>query len=65
MDLPHTPRTFLLDESGPTGVEYAVVLALIAVGALIAVQALGNTINTMWLDLTDFLDDLVPANGFG
>jgi pilus assembly protein Flp/PilA len=65
MDLPRHLRTFVRDESGATGVEYGVVLALIAVGALVAVQALGNTINTLWLNLTDYLSGLVPANGFG
>ena len=65
MDLPRSPRTFLHDESGPTGVEYAVVLALIACVALIAVKALGATINAMFVDLTTYLGGLVPANGFG
>ena len=65
MDLPRCPRTLVHDESGATGVEYGVMLALIAVGALVAVQALGNAINTMWLNLTDYLSGLVPAAGFG
>ena len=65
MDLPRCPRTFFQDESGATGVEYATVLALIACVALIAVKELGATINTMFVNLTDFLDGLVPAGGFG
>lgn len=35
-------RSFLEDESGPTAVEYAVMLALIIVICIVAVRALGN-----------------------
>jgi pilus assembly protein Flp/PilA len=39
--------TFLRDESGPTAVEYAVMLALIIVVCITAITALGsNTNNT-------------------
>ena len=65
MDLPRHLRTFVRDESGPTGVEYGVMLALIACVALVAVKALGATINAMFVDLTTYLSGLVPANGFG
>jgi pilus assembly protein Flp/PilA len=40
-------RDFLADESGPTAVEYAVMLALIIVVCIVAITALGtNTNNT-------------------
>ncbi|UCG33264.1 MAG: Flp family type IVb pilin [Phycisphaerales bacterium] len=65
MDLPRHLRTFVRDESGPTGVEYGVMLALIACVALVAVKALGATINAMFVDLTTYLSGLVPAAGFG
>jgi pilus assembly protein Flp/PilA len=40
-------RDFLADESGPTAVEYAVMLALIIVVCITAITALGtNTNNT-------------------
>ena len=41
-----TFATFLKDESGPTAVEYAVMLALIIVVCITAVTALGSNANT-------------------
>ena len=42
-----TTREFLADESGPTAVEYAVMLALIIVVCITAITALGtNASNT-------------------
>ena len=38
-------RSFLLDESGPTAVEYAVMLALIVVVCLTALFTLGQNLN--------------------
>ncbi len=57
----HRLRAFIRDDSGPTSVEYAVMLALIAMGALIAVQALGNTINAMVEDLHETISGVFPA----
>jgi pilus assembly protein Flp/PilA len=37
--------SFLRDESGPTAVEYAVMLALIIVVCLVAITALGTNAN--------------------
>jgi len=37
-----TMRRFMLDESGPTAVEYAVMLALIVVVCVAAITTLGN-----------------------
>jgi len=39
-------KQFLLDESGPTAVEYAVMLALIIVVCITAVTTLGNNANS-------------------
>ena len=41
----HT-RQFLVNEDGPTAVEYAVMLALIIVVCLTAIQAIGTNANT-------------------
>jgi len=43
--LQHT-REFLVNEDGPTAVEYAVMLALIIVVCLTAIQAIGTNANT-------------------
>jgi Flp pilus assembly pilin Flp len=53
-------RALIRDDSGPTSVEYAVMLALIAMGALIAVQTLGNTINAMVEDLHETISGVFP-----
>jgi pilus assembly protein Flp/PilA len=39
-------RQFLVNEDGPTAVEYAVMLALIVVVCLTAIQAIGTNANT-------------------
>lgn len=39
-------KQFLGDESGLTTVEYALLLALVVVGAIVAWQGLGNTVKT-------------------
>jgi len=39
-------RQFLRDESGPTAVEYAVMLALIIVVCIAAITTLGNNANS-------------------
>jgi len=44
-------REFLKDDSGPTAVEYAVMLALIILTALGAIASVGNAANFMWNDL--------------
>lgn len=41
----NSAKTFLLDESGPTAVEYAVMLALIVVTCLVAITTLGRNLN--------------------
>ncbi len=46
---------FLKDESGPTSVEYAVMLALIIVVCLVALTALGQNQSDMWDDMVSEL----------
>jgi pilus assembly protein Flp/PilA len=41
-------RQFLADESGPTAVEYAVMLALIIVVCITAITALGSNANNTY-----------------
>jgi pilus assembly protein Flp/PilA len=41
-------RAWVRDESGPTAVEYAVLLALIVVTLMGAVNAMGNTTSGIW-----------------
>ncbi len=39
-------RRFLLEEQGPTAVEYAIMLALIALVCLVSIRAVGTNANT-------------------
>jgi pilus assembly protein Flp/PilA len=41
-------RRFLADESGPTAVEYAVLLALILVVLIGAITSVGNSTSGVW-----------------
>jgi pilus assembly protein Flp/PilA len=53
-------RAFLGEESGPTAVEYAVMLALILTMIISAVQAVGSSSGGMWGKNRDELQ----AHGF-
>ena len=46
-------RRFLKDESGPTAVEYAVMLALIIVVCLVAITALGTNANQTFTSVSN------------
>ena len=48
-------KGFLVSEAGPTATEYAVMLALIIVVALLAIQALGVNVRDIFQDLGDEL----------
>ena len=41
-------KRFLLDESGPTAVEYAVMLAMIIVVCLVSIGVIGENLNTTY-----------------
>jgi pilus assembly protein Flp/PilA len=47
---------FLQDESGPTAVEYAVMLALIIGTCIVSVSFFGTTAGGSWLDTSSRLD---------
>ena len=46
-------RRFLCDESGPTAVEYAVMLALIIVVCITAITALGTNANKTFTNVSN------------
>jgi len=48
-------RTFLKSEEGPTATEYAVMLALIIVVALVAIQTLGQNVSSTFKKTSDNL----------
>ena len=52
---------FLRDESGPTAVEYAVMLAMIIVAVMGAIGVVGHETGGMWSNVKGELD----THGFG
>ncbi len=56
-------REFLASESGPTAVEYAVMLALIIVVAIVAIQLLGTTIRDMFNAIATEIGEVPVDNG--
>ena len=46
---------FIADESSPTAVEYAVLIALIAVVIVVGARTMGNETKDVFEDLADFL----------
>jgi pilus assembly protein Flp/PilA len=56
-------KEFMVSEAGPTATEYAVMLALIIIVAMIAIQALGNTVKGMFQTLSDELSAVPVDSG--
>ena len=48
-------KRFLLDESGPTAVEYAVMLALIVIVCIGAISAIGQSSSVVFQEVADQL----------
>ena len=53
----HSIRRFLRDESGPTAVEYCVMLMLILLVCITAVQLVGRAASDNWTDSSDKLNE--------
>lgn len=51
----HTFRRLILDESGPTTTEYAVMLALIIAICMTAISGIGTTLDTIFTNLDSSL----------
>ena len=54
-------KGFLFSEAGPTATEYAVMLALIIVVALVAIQALGINVRDVFQGIGDEMDTVVDG----
>ena len=53
---------FLRSEDGPTAVEYAVMLALIIIGAIGAVLATGDVQKAVFFDIADEVNSATQGN---
>ena len=49
------------DEAGATAIEYGLIAALIAVAAIVGMQALGSSLNNTFNSVGDTLEDATPA----
>lgn len=52
---------FLQDESGPTAVEYAVMLALVLVAVMTAITSVGNTTLSIWTNNSEKITTAVNS----
>lgn len=59
--LRHKLRQFLLDDSGPTAVEYAVLLALIVGACLVSVNTLAHATGDSFNDSAAQLDGVLGS----
>ncbi len=54
-------KRFIESEDGPTAVEYAVVAALVIIGAIVGITALGTGLNT-WFNGTGTYVGALPTS---
>jgi pilus assembly protein Flp/PilA len=48
------------DESGATAIEYGLIAALVAVAIIVALSALGDSLDTLFTGISDELDAATP-----
>lgn len=53
-------RTFARDESGATMIEYGLIAALVAVAAIVALQALGTSISSIFTAIGTKVNSVSP-----
>jgi pilus assembly protein Flp/PilA len=56
-------RNLLRDKSGATAIEYGLIAALVSVAAVVALQNLGSSLNTMFTTVATQLDTAVLVPG--
>jgi pilus assembly protein Flp/PilA len=53
-------RKFIKEESGATAIEYGLIAALVAVAAIVALEAMGQSLSTMFTGVKTKLDAKTP-----
>jgi pilus assembly protein Flp/PilA len=56
-------KRFVQDESGATAIEYGLIAALVSVAAIIALQAMGSSLRTLFNKVSSDLNSAVAAGG--
>ncbi len=49
-------RRFIREDAGPTAVEYATLLGIIAAGAIVSLSAFGDKVHVIYVQLRDALN---------
>ncbi|MDP6389518.1 MAG: Flp family type IVb pilin [Alphaproteobacteria bacterium] len=58
-------RKYVKNESGATAIEYGLIAALVSVAAVVALQALGTSLNDMFTTVSTTLDSATTSAGGG
>ena len=56
-------RKLLSNKSGATAIEYGLIAALVSVAAVVALQSLGSSLESMFTTVSDELNTAVAAAG--
>ena len=56
----NTVAKFIDDESGATAIEYGLIAALVAVAIIVALTALGSSLDSLFQGISDDLDAATP-----
>ena len=55
-------RSFVANDSGATAIEYGLIAALVSVAAIVSLQAMGGSLNTMFASVSTTLDEAVNGS---
>jgi len=58
-------KTFLKDDSGATAIEYGLIAALVSVAAILALQAMGTSLEAIFTSVSTTLDSAVTDGTAG
>lgn len=56
-----TIKSFINDESGATAIEYGLIAALVSVAAIGALTAMGDSLDTMFTNVSNALNAVQPT----
>jgi len=56
-------KTFVLDDSGATAIEYGLIAALVSVAAVVALQGLGTALQNIFTFVSTTLNAAVSGTG--
>ncbi|MEQ9490314.1 MAG: Flp family type IVb pilin [Alphaproteobacteria bacterium] len=58
-------KTFMKDDSGATAIEYGLIAALVSVAAILALQAMGTSLEAIFTSVSTTLDSAVTDGNAG